>query len=90
MNFMNADKDQPTKIYRYLHRRSLLKLICLSGAGFLIGACDLRSADSRQDIETRRNNKMEAAIATSNIPRPIPPMDVMQPRGIKTATFALG
>ena len=80
------------KTYPELNRYRLLKLIFFVGAGLglLISGCDHRKADQVQHTENMENNKMESAIATTNIHRQIPPIDLSQPREIKTATFALG
>ena len=90
MNDTDPNKDQPTKIYTYLHRRRLLKLICLTGAGLLIGACDYRSAGPMPDVGTKENNEMKATATTTNFKPQLPPLDAIQPQEIKTATFALG
>jgi len=47
MKSVNSNDDQDTKIYTYLSRRSVMKLIGLStfGMGLWMSGCDHRSAD---------------------------------------------
>jgi len=82
--------NQPNKKYTCLNRRHLLKLICLAGAGLLISACDHQSADPSQNNEVMEISKMQSTKDPSTIRQQIPPLDVLEPKGIKTATFALG
>ena len=91
MNNVDTFAGLRMKTYPDLRHR-LFKLICLVGAGLglLISGCDHRNADPLQHYDTTENNKMESALATTDNHRQIPPIDISQPREIKTATFALG
>jgi hypothetical protein len=89
---VDITREQRTKAYAFLNRRRLLKLICMVGLGpcLLISACDHPGLDPSPKHKNTGNNKMESTLATSDTRQHIPPLDVMQPQEIKTATFALG
>ena len=92
MNNVDTFADLRMKTHPGLRRRRLFKLICLVGAGLglLISGCDHRNADPLQHNDTTENKKMTSALATTNNHQQIPPLDLIQPREIKTATFAMG
>ena len=89
-NFTN--KEGSAAIYFYLNRRSLIKLVCMValGSGMWVSACDRRSADPSQKTAVTGNKTMKSALSTADIQQQIPPLDLSQPREVKTATFALG
>ena len=80
--------DQATKKYTYMTWRCLLTLICLTGAGLMINACDHSNADSAAATEIKKGSKMESS--TSTIKTRIPTLDAAAPAETRTATFALG
>jgi len=92
MSDLDTSGDQKTKIYAFLNRRHLLKLICMAGLGpgLLISACDHPGLDPSPRHKGTENKKMESTQATSDTRQLIPPLDVSQPQEIKTATFAMG
>jgi len=48
------------------------------------------SVDPYQKTEATENKTMKSALSTADIRQQIPPLDLLQPQEIKTATFALG
>jgi hypothetical protein len=92
MNYSDTTGDQRAKLYIYLNRRGLLKLICIAvlGTGLLVSGCDHASLDPSQNRNAKENNNMESVSVTSDIRQQIPPLDILQPQELKTATFALG
>jgi len=92
MKPIHANGDQKTDLYRYLSRRSLMKLIGLSafGMGLWISACDQSNADSAPRAEIKKGNKMESTKLNSTMNSEIPAIDAAAPAETRTATFALG
>jgi len=92
MNYSDTTGDQRAKLYTYLNRCRLLKLIFIAvlGTGLLISGCDNASLDPSQNNNAKENNNMESVSVTSDIRQQIPPLDISQPQELKTATFALG
>ena len=89
MKCKHTNGNQETDIYRYLSRRSLMKLIVLSafGMGFWISACDHGNADSAPSADIKKGSKMQS---NSTIETRIPAVDTAAPAETRTATFALG
>ena len=92
MNSTETQDNHPTKIYTYLHRRRLMKVIILSSLGpaLSISACNPTSADGLQKIKTRRDSKMESINAEPAVQIKLPPIDAAKPAETRTATFAMG
>ncbi len=92
MKPIHANGDQETKIYTYLSRRSLMKLLGLStfGMGLWISGCDHSNADSALTTEIKKEGKMESTKSIATIQKRIPSMDAAAPAETRTATFALG
>jgi hypothetical protein len=82
--------DQETKIYTYLSRRSMVKLLGLSsfGMGLWISGCNQTNADSALTRKVKKEGKMESSIAT--IQKKLLALDAAAPVETGTATFALG
>jgi len=89
---MDTKRGHPAGGFNFLDWRRLIKLICLVGIvpGLFISACDSSSQDSIAKSEAKENTIMESTIATSNVPRQIPPVELSQPEQTETATFAMG
>jgi len=87
-----TDGKQPTKIYAYLDRRRVIKLIILSSLGpaLWISACDPTSADAPLKKKTEKDSKMESIKPDPAIQIKIPPIDAVKQADTQTATFALG
>jgi len=92
MKSMDNEGQQPTKIYTYVHRRRVMKVIILSSLGPALwtGACDPTRADAPIKTKTRKNNKMESIKPDPAVQIRIPPVDASTPAETQTATFALG
>jgi hypothetical protein len=62
MKTVNSNGDQETKIYTYLSRRSLMKVIGSStfGMGLWMYGCDSRSADTVPTMDVKKESKMES------------------------------
>jgi len=84
--------DQETKIYTYLPRRSVMKLLGLSafGMGLWISGCNQSNADSKQTLEVKKESKMESTESIATIEKRLPAIDAAAPAETRTATFALG
>jgi hypothetical protein len=92
MKFTCATKEGAASIYNYLNRCNLIQLVCMIalGSGFWLSACDHPSVDPPQKTAATENKTMKSALSTADIRPQIPPLDLFQPQGVKTATFALG
>jgi len=92
MKYTLTTREGPTASFTYLNWRSLIKLACLValGSGLWISACDHRNVDPPQKTAATENKPMKSALSTADIRQHIPPLDLSQPREVKTATFALG
>ena len=92
MKFVILNGDQNTKIYTYLSRRSVIKLIGLStcGMGLWMSGCDNRNADSALTMDVKKEANMESIAATEARNTRRPSLDAAAPAETQTATFALG
>ena len=92
MKSIDTEDKHPTKIYTYLHRRRVMKVIILSSLGpaLWISACDATSADAPLTMKTRKDSKMESIKPDPAIQIKLPPIDAATPAETQTATFALG
>ena len=70
MRSVNSNGDQDTKIYTYLSRRSVMKLIGLStfGMGLWMSGCDHRSADSALTRDVNKEGDMESTATIEKSP----------------------
>ena len=84
--------DQETKIYTYLSRRSMVKLLGLStfGMGLWISGCNQTNADSALTRKVKKEGKMESTKSIATSQKKLPALDADAPVEIRTATFALG
>jgi hypothetical protein len=92
MKPFHKNGDQETKIYAYLPRRSVMKLLGLSafGMGLWISGCNQSNADSTQTLEVKKEGKMESTKSIAIIQNKLPSLDTAAPAETRTATFALG
>jgi len=92
MKPIHNNRDQETKIYAYLSRRSLMKLLGIStfGMGLWISGCNQSNADSALTRKVKKEGKMESTKSISTIQKRLPSLDAAAPAETRTATFALG
>ena len=92
MKPIHPNSDQEIKIYTYLSRRSLMKLLGLStcGMGLWISGCDHSNADSALTRKVKKEDKMESTKSIATIQKMLPSLDAAAPAETRTATFALG
>jgi hypothetical protein len=92
MKYLKSAGDQPTEIYTFINRRSLMKLFCLAGInlGFAIGACDFRKVDPPAQTNSKKESSMESIQSAQSIQNKIPLIDTAIALETETATFALG
>ena len=84
--------DQENKIYTYLSRRSMMKLLGLStfSMGLLISGCNQTNADSALTAKVKKEGKMESTKSMATTQKKRPALDAASPAETRTATFALG
>ena len=84
--------DQETKIYTYLSRRSLMKLLGIStfGMGLWISGCNQSNADSALTRKVKKEGKMESTKSIATTQKRLPSLDATAPAETRTASFALG
>ena len=92
MKPIHKNSDQETKIYTYLSRRSLMKLLGIStfGMGLWISGCNQSNADSALTRKVKKEGKMESTKSIATIQKKLPSLDAAAPAETRTATFALG
>ena len=92
MKPIHKNSDQETKIYTYLSRRSLMKLLGTStfGMGLWISGCDHSNADSAPKMEVKKEGKMESTKSIATTQKRLPALDAAAPAETRTASFALG
>jgi hypothetical protein len=92
MKPIHKNSDQETKIYTYLSRRSLMKLLGTStfGMGLWISGCNQTNADSALTGKVKKEGKMESTNSIAPIQKKLPALDAAAPAETRTATFALG
>jgi hypothetical protein len=84
--------DQETKIYAYLSRRNMMKLLGLStfGMNLWISGCNQTNAGSALTGKAKKKGKMESNNSIATIKKKLPALDAAAPVETRTATFALG
>jgi len=92
MKYNKPAGDRPTEINTFIHRRNLMKLLCLAAIclGFALGSCDLRKVDASAETNSKKESNMESIQPTTTIQNKIPPIDAAVLPETETATFALG
>ena len=92
MKYNKPAGDRPTEIYTFIHRRKLIRLLCLAAVclGFALGGCDLRKVDASAETNSKKESNMEAIQTTTTNQHQIPPIDAAVLPDTETATFALG
>jgi hypothetical protein len=92
MKPIHNNRDQETKIYAYLSRRSLMKLLGIStfGMGLWISGCNQSNADSALTRKVKKEGKMESTKSIATIQKRLPSLDAAAPAETRTASFALG
>ena len=92
MKPVNLNGDKETKIYTYLSRRSLMKLLGIStfGMGLWISGCNQSNADSALTRKVKKEGKMESTKSIATIQKRLPALDAAAPAETRTASFALG
>jgi hypothetical protein len=92
MKPIHKNSDQETKIYTYLSRRSLMKLLGTStfGMGLWISGCNQTNAGPALTRKVKKEGKMESTNSIAPIQKKLPALDAAAPAETRTATFALG
>ncbi len=92
MKIFRPAENQPAEFYTCIHRRSLIKLLCLAilFMGCAIGGCDFHKVDASAETNSRKESNMESTQTATTIQPKIPPIDAASISETETATFALG
>jgi hypothetical protein len=92
MKYNKPAGDRPSEIHTFIHRRNLIKLLCLAAIclGFALGGCDFREVDASAESTSKKDSNMESVQSATTIQYNIPPIDAAAPAETETATFALG
>ena len=92
MKPIHTNSDQETKIYTYLSRRNVMKLLGLStfGVSLWISGCNQSNADSALTRKIKKEGKMESTKSIATIQKKLPSLDAAATAETRTATFALG